>query len=435
MSELHGRDTEAPPSPAPVFALGDLVADAYEIRGLLGEGGMGEVYDAHDRLLNRRVALKVQRPGMSDDFLLREGRALAAIRHPGVVAVHTMARHGGTPVLVLERVHGLSLDRVIDERRARGERFGVSETMDLLLAVADTLVVVHQAGLSHRDVKPGNVMLSPGGRVVLMDFGLVLPDADRAGHRNVAGSLQYMAPEALTGTVAEGAASLGDVYALGVLAYELLTGLAPFDGAEPVELYRAKTRKTPRVTEHRPDVPAPLDELVMQMMSPDAHERPQGAEAVLWALRALRARVGAGGAARPFSVLVVDDDPDMREALTLYVRAAAPDAEIETTGDGRQAVKSVRRRVPDLLLLDLDLPDINGIEVCMLLRGMQLGDACMIVSVSGRATRADVELLQQLGVRSLEKGPTLMTELVEVVQRMRPSRSRTSGQAGASNAP
>jgi CheY-like chemotaxis protein len=102
------------------------------------------------------------------------------------------------------------------------------------------------------------------------------------------------------------------------------------------------------------------------------------------------------------------------------VRAAAPDAEVETTGDGRHAVRSVRRRVPDLLLLDLDLPDINGIEVCMLLRGMHLGDSCMIVSVSGRATRADVELLQQLGVRSLEKGPELMSELVQIVQRMRP---------------
>src|SRR5580693_7839443 len=112
----------------------------------------------------------------------------------------------------------------------------------------------------------------------------------------------------------------------------------------------------------------------------------------------------------------------MRSALTLYVRAAAPDAEIETIGDGKHAIRSVRRRVPDLLLLDLDLPDINGIEVCMLLRGMQLGDGCMVVSVSGRATRADIELLPHLGVRSLEKGPALMTDLVALVHRMRPGR-------------
>jgi CheY-like chemotaxis protein len=372
MSGRKTKPTEAPPSsePAPVFHSGELLADTYEVRALLGTGGMGEVYEAHDRVLNRRVAIKIVRPGLTSDYLLREGRALAAIHHPGVVGVHTMGVH---------------------------------------------------RGVAHRDVKPGNVMLAPGGRIVLMDFGLVLPQADRAGHRSVAGSLQYMPPEALTGDTAEGAATLGDVYALGVLGFELLTGIEPFDGAEPLDLYRAKTHpKQPRVSEHRTDVPVQLDELIAYLMAPGPDDRPQGAEAAVWALRAMRARLGNGGALRPLSVLIVDDDADMREALALYVRAAAPDAEVESTQGGRQALKSVRRRVPDLLLLDLDLPDINGIEVCMLLRGMQLGDSCMIVSVSGRATRADVELLQQLGVQSLEKGPALMTELVQLVQKLRP---------------
>ncbi len=427
MTDPHQKPTEAPPPPSsapqPVLILGELVDETYEVRSLLGAGGMGEVYEAHDRVLNRRVALKVVHPDIAGEFLLREGRALAAIHHPGVVTVHTMGMHRGVAFLVMERVRGLSLDRLLDERRVRGERFGVAEVLDLLVAVADALSVVHRAGLAHRDVKPGNVMLAPAGRVVLMDFGLVLPHADRAGHRSVAGSLQYMAPEALSGDVAEGAAGLVDVYALGVLAYELLTGVAPFDGGAPVELYRAKTRATlPRISERRPDVPADLVELVSQLMAADAHDRPQGSEAALWQLRALRTRLGHGGETRPFAVLVVDDDADMRAALSLYVRAAVPDADVEETADGRQAVRAVRRRVPDLLLLDLDLPDINGIEVCMLLRGMQLGEACMVVSVSGRATKADVELLQQLGVRSLEKGPELMTQLVELVKRMRPGR-------------
>jgi len=263
VTEASEKPTAAPPAstdPRPVLMLGELVDETYEVRNLLGAGGMGEVYEAHDRVLNRRVALKVH-PGGDSEYLLREGRALAAIHHPGIVAVHTMGMHRGVPFLVMERVRGLSVDRLLDERRARGERFGIAEALELLVAVADALSVVHRAGLAHRDVKPGNVMLAPAGRVVLMDFGLVLPHADRAGHRSVAGSLQYMAPEALSGDVAEGAAGLVDVYALGVLAYELLTGFAPFDGAEPVELYRAKTRaKLPRVREHRPDVAAELDE-------------------------------------------------------------------------------------------------------------------------------------------------------------------------------
>jgi serine/threonine-protein kinase len=412
----------ARPERAPVFAVGEVVSGSYEIRGLLGTGGMGEVYDAHDRVLSRQVAVKVVRPGIASDYLLREGRALAAIHHPGVVAVHTMGTHRGVAFLVLERVRGLSLDRMLDDRRGRGERFPLGEAMDLLVAVADGLAVVHRAGLAHRDVKPANIMLAPGGRVVLMDFGLVLPHADRAGHRNIAGSLPYMPPEALTGTMAEGEATLSDVYALGVLAYELLTGVVPFDGEEADELYRAKvSHRQPRISELRSDVPGGLDDTVAQLMAPQPGDRPQGAEAALWQLRALRTRAAKGGEPRPFSVLVVDDDPDMRTALSLFVRSTVPDADIDEAPDGRQAVRSVRRRVPDLCLLDVDLPDINGIEVCMLLRGMQLGDACMIVSVSGRATRADVELLQQLGVCSLEKGPSLSTELAGLIRQMRPA--------------
>jgi CheY-like chemotaxis protein len=412
------------PEAEAAFRPGEMIADVYEVRALLGAGGMGEVYEVHDRLLNRRVAIKVVHPGIASDYLLREGRALAAIHHPGVVTVHTMGFHRETPFLVMERVRGLSLDRMLDDRRARGERFALVEALDLLVAAADALAVVHKAGLAHRDVKPGNVMLAPGGRVVLMDFGLVLLDADRPGHRSVAGSLQYMAPEALTGDLAEGDGHLVDVYALGVLAYETLTGIAPFDGEEALDLYREKMKvPLPRVGQHRSDVPAPLDDLIAQLMSADKSERPQGAEAALWQLRSLRARIGGEGGARPFSVLIVDDDADVCQALALYVRAAAADADIETTSEGRQAIRSVRRRVPDLLLLDLDLPDINGIEVCMLLRGMQLGDACMIVSVSGRATKADVELLQMLGVQSLEKGPALMNQLVELVQRVRPAQA------------
>jgi serine/threonine protein kinase len=422
---LNKGEAAAPSSqPAPsLFSPGEVVGDLYKIRALLGAGGMGEVYEALDTALNRRVALKIAHPDIDADYLVREGRALAAIRHPGVVTVHAMGRHHGTSFLVLEHIQGLSFDRIIEDRNGRRDPFPVLEAIDLLLPIAGALAVVHQAGLAHRDVKPANVMLAPGGRVVLMDFGLVVPHADRVGNRIVAGSLPYMAPEALTGAVADGAASLVDVYAMGVLAYELLTGAVPFQGSHPFEVYDVKMgQPTPLVSAVRPDVAEGLGELIARMMANDPDERPTVAEEVLWELRALRRQLDAQGSVRPLSVLIVDDDPEMLEVLSLFVRSAAGDAEIETTGNGREAVRSVRQRVPDLLLLDLDLPDINGVEVCMLLRGMKLGSACMIVSVSGRATPADVELLQQLGIQSLEKGPNLSAELRRLVERVRPPR-------------
>jgi CheY-like chemotaxis protein len=406
-----------------LFALGEAIGNVDRVRALLGSGGMGEVYEAVDLTLGRRVAIKVAHPDIDPEYLVREGRALAAIRHPGIVTVHAMGQHMGMPFLVLEHIQGLSLDRMIEDRSARKEPFTHLEAVDLLLPIADALAVVHHAGLAHRDVKPANVMLAPGGRVVLMDFGLVVPHVDRVGNRMVAGSLPYMAPEALTGDVGDGAAPLVDVYAMGVLAHELLTGEVPFSGEQPFQVYQSKmTQPTPLVSGRRPDVPEGLVELVARMIANDASDRPNSAEEVLWELRALRREIDAEGRVRPLSVLIVDDDPEMLEVLSLFVRAAAADAEIETIEHGREAVQSVRRRVPDLLLLDLDLPDINGIEVCMLLRGMKLGDACMIVSVSGRATPADIDLLQALGVQSLEKGPRLAAELRSLVERIRPGK-------------
>ena len=258
--------------------------------------------------------------------------------------------------LVLEHIQGLSFDRIIEDRNGRGDPFPVLEAIDLLLPIAGALAVVHQAGLAHRDVKPANVMLAPGGRVVLMDFGLVVPHADRVGNRIVAGSF-YMAPEALTGAVADGAAPLVDVYAMGVLAYELLTGAVPFQGTHPFEVYQAKIgQPTPLVCDARPDVPDGLVDLVARMMANDAHERPTVAEEVLWELRGLRRQIDTQGSLRPLSVLIVDDDPEMLEVLSLFVRSAAADAEIEIKADGREALRSVRQRVPELLLLDLDLP-------------------------------------------------------------------------------
>ena len=217
------REATAATKPAGLFHAGDVLNDLYEIRGKLGEGGMGEVYEAYDRSLGRRVAIKAARPDVPVP-ILGEARALAALRHPGIVAVHGVGEHAGVPYVVMERVPGKTLEAHLQGRRADGTWVTLEEAIDILILVAEALAAVHQAGMAHCDVKPANVILSTGSRVVLTDFGIFRPEIELGAAEVRAGSPHYMAPEAIADDVRPGDRYLVDVYALGVVAHELVAG-------------------------------------------------------------------------------------------------------------------------------------------------------------------------------------------------------------------
>jgi serine/threonine protein kinase len=407
-----------PPPPAPLFEIGDLVGGVYDVRAMIGSGGMGQVYDAHDRGLNRRVAIKVVLPQFDDAILRREGEALAAIRHPSVVNVFAYGLHEKTPYLVLERVNGISLEMHVEQRKRTREPFTELEVVDILIRLAEGLDVVHKAGLSHRDIKPANVMMAPGNRVVLMDFGLVLPQVDARAHKLIAGSLGYMSPEMLSGTVAPGEAHLVDLYALGVIGFELLTGDLPYEAAQPATMLgRQVLMPVPDVSTFRPQITPLLGTLIGELLAPTPRDRPQQAEAVVWQLRAVRERAEEASKEARVRVLVVDDDKDLWELVSLYVQSVFPDAEIEMVADGKHALRALKRRTPDILILDIGLPDIHGIELAMTVRGSETGDACKIISLSGGASDSDVRLLEQLGVSFIDKGA--LDELTNELAKLR----------------
>ena len=200
---------------------------SYEITGHIGTGGMGEVYRARDTKLGRDVAVKVMRHALRLDSALggrlqREARALAALNHPNIVTIHEIGDADGVPFIVLEWVDGGSL---ADRLAARP--LSVEEFLTVALPVADGLGAAHVRGIVHRDVKPGNVLITTDGRVKLADFGLATiadPDRDVTRTAGVVGTVAYMSPEQAAG------AELGpasDVYSFGVLAYELLSGARP----------------------------------------------------------------------------------------------------------------------------------------------------------------------------------------------------------------
>ena len=401
-----------------IFATGELLDGVYEIMQLLGRGGMGQVFEAHDHLLNRRVAIKAAWPNPLSPPLRNEARALAAFQHPSLVAVHTLGEHRGIDYLVMERVYGVSLTQHASTRWGSGQAFSPEEVVQIVLPAAEGLSVVHRAGLVHRDIKTDNIMLTPAHRVVLMDFGLVLPQFDVNGQQRVAGSPPYMAPEALMNTAEPGSGHLVDIFGLGVVAYELLTGMRPYAGMTIREVIAAHERGQPEpLAELRPDCPLPLCQAVHEMLSPNPQLRIQSAEAAAWQMRAAQSdraqsEQRALRHAKPLSVLVVDDDVDLAKILSFYVRQIVGRVEIRVAHDGEEAVKAVQKEEPDVMLLDLHMPRMNGVEVCMQLKGEGLAQNCSIISVSAGAQEHDVQLLHQLGIHHfLEKGSNLRERL------------------------
>ena len=405
-----------------LFTPGELLEDKYEVRRAIGQGGMGQVFEAHDHVLNRRVAIKAAWPHIERTCLHKEAQALAAVRHPSMVTVHGMGAHRGVDYVVMERIYGVGLDTHLERRRQNAEPFTIGETIDVLLALAQGLAAVHRAGLAHRDVKPANIMLTPGKRVVLMDFGISVPESDESSSgSSLSGTVQYMAPESLSGGFERGHGYLVDVYALGVIAFEMLTGRVPYEG-NVLEICRQHLgADVPDVSAIRKDTPAPLAAVVRDLMAKAPNDRPQSMELVEWRLRALRSVDEAPPSTdEPFSVLIVDDDPVVTEVLRLVAKKAVPGAEVRAVSDGEHAIESVRRKPPSVILLDLHMPGMNGIEVCMVLRGTHVADRCTVVSVSASAGEHDLQLLQQLGItRFVHKGPDLRAELLPILHELR----------------
>lgn len=404
------------------LAVGDVLNWSFEIRSVLGEGGMGRVYEAIDLALNRRVAIKIALAGGEiREALRREGQSLAAVHHPSTVTVHALLEHHGVPFLVMERVFGVSLRSHIDRRKAENQPFTLAEILQLIIPLTEGLAAVHRAGLSHRDVKPSNIMLAPGDRVVLMDFGLVVPEFVTNHEAQSAGTPGYMAPEVIEGTAQPGKGHLVDLYALGALTYELLTLNSPFVATSTVGVINAQLRGDYVPVVHtRNDVPEELISLVDSLLAVLPHERPQSTETVAWKLRTLRDQLHAHRL-DPLRILVVDDDVDVCALLKLKLRREFPQAEIAIANDAQQALNLVRSRSPDVMLLDLDLPGMNGIELCMYLRGTGVAENTLMLAISGNVQEEDRDILAVLGVRRcLSKGARMVDEIAGLIREYRP---------------
>jgi eukaryotic-like serine/threonine-protein kinase len=254
--------------------VGELIAGRYELEELVGSGGMSSVYRAYDRLLERRVALKILHEQFTRDAdyverFRREARAVAQLTHPNIVTVIDRGEQDGRQFIVFEYVDGMNLKELVAHEGPLSPR----EAIELALQVARGLAFAHDQGLVHRDVKPQNVLLDADGRAKVTDFGIAhAVDVDGLTITGtIMGTSNYIAPEQARGQPVD---EQTDVYSLGCVLYELLAGQVPFDGDNFVAVaMRHVNDPVPSVREVRPDVPPRLDWAIQRAMAKDHGDR------------------------------------------------------------------------------------------------------------------------------------------------------------------
>jgi hypothetical protein len=263
------RRTRTPPLKGASRVAADLLLDRYEVGRLLGTGGMAEVFEGRDRLLARRVAIKVLQTQFARDEKFttrfrREAQAAASLSHPNIVGVYDTGTEDGTHFIVMEYVDGRTLKEVIRTEAPPYTDRAAEITADVCAALA----AAHARGLIHRDVKPSNIMLMPDGRVKLMDLGI-----GRAAE--VVGTAQYLSPEQAQGQTID---YRSDLYSLGCCLYEMLTGTVPFTGATPVAIAYRHVREDPTPPRQlNPDIPPALEAICLQAMAKLPKDRYQTA--------------------------------------------------------------------------------------------------------------------------------------------------------------
>lgn len=264
-----------------------LLAGRYELIEKIGEGGMAVVYKAKDRLLNRYVAIKILRPEFTQDeqFLdsfKRESQAAAGLQHPNIVSIYDVGRTGNINFIVMELVDGRPLSDFIKENG----HLDYKTTIDIAKQVASALAIAHKHQIIHRDVKPHNIMITSDGVAKLTDFGIARAVSKAtmvADTSKIIGSVHYFSPEQARGAYVD---ERSDIYSLGIVMFEMLTGRVPFDGETPVEVaLKHINEDVPSPAKLVPGIPPALDKVVLKATDKYQTERYKSADEMLEALK------------------------------------------------------------------------------------------------------------------------------------------------------
>ncbi|MEG2620724.1 MAG: Stk1 family PASTA domain-containing Ser/Thr kinase [Bacilli bacterium] len=257
-----------------MIAKGQKINDRYEILKLIGEGGMANVYLAQDTILDRKVAVKVLRGDLSGDEKFvrrfqREALSASSLNHPNIVEMHDVGEDDGNFYIVMEYIEGKTLKQLIKKRGV----LSIPEVMDIMLQLLDALAVAHDSYIIHRDIKPQNIMIKESGLVKITDFGIAmaLNSAELTQTNSVMGSVHYLPPEQASG---KGSTIKSDIYSLGILMFEMLTGKMPFKGDSAVEIALKHMREPlPSVAKYNPVIPQSVENIIIKAAAKNPKNR------------------------------------------------------------------------------------------------------------------------------------------------------------------
>jgi serine/threonine-protein kinase len=379
---------------------GVLIGNAYRVVGPLGQGGMGVVVLAMDERLERDVAIKLIRPAFTrnqsarERFLI-EARAMARVRHENVVEIFAFGEFDETPYFVMEYVPGTNVANWLDDAILDDRLPSVDEALGYMDQVCRGVAAIHTSGAVHGDLKPSNLLIGPASRLAVADMGLsrLFDPTGRLGDHPMAGTPAYMAPEFARTDLPRELVQRGDVYALGVIAFEMLTGHQPFDIESTADMLAAHRGASPPLpSQFRPELTSAFDQPLLQALSFDPYRRTASAGAFRRTL--LEARESIKSSYNAMRIIVADDDADFRALAAETLAYGFPGARIEAVADGEAALAACDREPASLAVIDLDMPGLNGVELTAALRA-NYSMPIVVVTASGGAP--DWHLLSALG--------------------------------------
>lgn len=409
----------------------------YRYLATLGRGGMGAVFRALDLELNEEVALKVLAALFQDDpeaLLARFKRELSLarrVKHPNVARVYDFAMNGPYPYITMELVQGRDLGKHLAEEGP----FAPLRAVSVLRQIALGTAAAHQEGIVHRDLKPQNIMLDDEDGVAILDFGMargkLSPGITLLG--TAVGTPQYMSPEQARGRPVD---ARSDIYAIGVIAFEMLTGSVPFDGDSPMAVAVRHVEEAAPL-EKLQGSPEPLCAIVRRCLAKEPAERfgsaveLEASLAILGGLSSVRRALGKGAEApeplpadlqlvsdsldpaRPPHVLVVDDERMVRDLIGIYLEQSG--CVPVMAGTGEEALARLMEGPVDLVLLDVQMPVMDGFDTLRVVRQNARFERLPVLLMSSFLERNRLAFAIQSGATDFVPKPLEMPHLVEKV--------------------